>query len=209
MGFFFVLDKTSLSISANCSTHELHFFRQTHRLFRVILPSLMLRLMQEYTSCIWLWFFARNLKSPNVSTTPLGQWGFRQCLPFSWTTLSGKHCWHPIAVMGVINMFGRIVHNLARTTRWNDKSARLDETILRSYFVHHYLPTCYPFSFQSNFFWEGGIALASELDQSRMVWIFFLRKTFLVLEFGSFFANMGQSNGVVYTLFKLPTKQLH
>ena len=27
---------------------------------------------------------------PNVSTTPLRQWGFRQCLPFSWTTLIGK-----------------------------------------------------------------------------------------------------------------------
>ena len=25
--------------------------------------------------------------SPNVSTTPLQQWGFWQCLPFSWTTL--------------------------------------------------------------------------------------------------------------------------
>ena len=24
----------------------------------------------------------------NISTTPLWQWGFRQCLPFSWTTLS-------------------------------------------------------------------------------------------------------------------------
>ena len=28
-----------------------------------------------------------------------------QCLPFSWTTLRGKHCWHPIAVMGVVNTF--------------------------------------------------------------------------------------------------------
>ena len=27
--------------------------------------------------------------STNVSTTPLRQWGFRQCLPFSWTTLRG------------------------------------------------------------------------------------------------------------------------
>ena len=43
---------------------------------------------------------------PNVSTTPLQQWGFRQCLPFSWTTLRGKHCWHPIAVMGVVYTFG-------------------------------------------------------------------------------------------------------
>ena len=31
----------------------------------------------------------------NVSTTPLRQWGFRQCLSFSWTTLRGKHCGHP------------------------------------------------------------------------------------------------------------------
>jgi hypothetical protein len=43
---------------------------------------------------------------PNVSTTPLWQWGFRQCLPFSWTTLRGKHCRNPIAVMGVVDTFG-------------------------------------------------------------------------------------------------------
>jgi hypothetical protein len=43
--------------------------------------------------------------SRNVSTTPLRQWGFRQWLPFSWTTLRGKHCWHPIAVMGVVDTF--------------------------------------------------------------------------------------------------------
>ena len=43
---------------------------------------------------------------PNVSTTPLRQWGFRQCLPFSWTTLKGKHCRHPIVVIGVVDMFG-------------------------------------------------------------------------------------------------------
>ena len=42
----------------------------------------------------------------NVSTTPLRQWGFRQCLPFSWTTLKGKHCRHPIVVMGVVDTFG-------------------------------------------------------------------------------------------------------
>ena len=44
------------------------------------------------------------LYSLNVSTTPLRQWGFRQCLPFSW--LRGKHCWHPIAIMGVVDTFG-------------------------------------------------------------------------------------------------------
>jgi hypothetical protein len=39
-----------------------------------------------------------GLMRPNVSNTPLQQWGFQQCLPFSWTTLRGKHCRHPIAV---------------------------------------------------------------------------------------------------------------
>ena len=37
----------------------------------------------------------------NESTTPLRQWGFRQYLPFSWTTLRGKHYWHLIDVMYV------------------------------------------------------------------------------------------------------------
>ena len=31
-----------------------------------------------------------------MSTTPLRQWGFWQCLPFSWTTLRVKHYRHPI-----------------------------------------------------------------------------------------------------------------
>ena len=26
---------------------------------------------------------------------------------FSWTTQRGKHCWHPIAVMGVVDTFGQ------------------------------------------------------------------------------------------------------
>ena len=43
---------------------------------------------------------------PNVSTTPLRQWGFWQCLPFSCSTLRGKHCRHPIAVMGVVDKLG-------------------------------------------------------------------------------------------------------
>merc|ERR1712051_861896 len=44
-------------------------------------------------------------ESPKVSTTPLQQWGFRQCLPFSWTTQRGKYCQHPIAIMGVVGTF--------------------------------------------------------------------------------------------------------
>ena len=46
-------------------------------------------------------------KCPNVSTSPLRQWCFRQCLPFSWTTLRGKHCRHPIAIMGVVDTLGQ------------------------------------------------------------------------------------------------------
>ena len=45
--------------------------------------------------------------SPNISTTPLRQWGFQQCLPFSWITLRGKHCRHPIAVIVVVDTFGQ------------------------------------------------------------------------------------------------------
>ena len=32
--------------------------------------------------------------------------GFWQCLPFSWTALRCKHCWNPIAIMGVVDTFG-------------------------------------------------------------------------------------------------------
>ena len=46
-------------------------------------------------------FLSYSSPSPNVSTTPLRKWGFWQCLPFSLTTLRGKHCRNPIAVMGV------------------------------------------------------------------------------------------------------------
>jgi hypothetical protein len=53
-------------------------------------------------------------QSPNVSTTLLRQWGFRQCLPFSWTTIRGKHCRHPIAVMGVVDTFRHGGHGTNR-----------------------------------------------------------------------------------------------
>ena len=44
--------------------------------------------------------------SPKVSTTPLRQWGFHQCLPFSCTTLRYKHCQHPIVILVVVDTFG-------------------------------------------------------------------------------------------------------
>ena len=44
-----------------------------------------------------------------LSTTSLRQWGFRQCLSFSWTTLRGKHCRHPIAV--IVDMLRLSTHN--------------------------------------------------------------------------------------------------
>ena len=43
---------------------------------------------------------------PNVSTNPLQNWGFRQCLPFSSTTLRGKHYRHSITVMRFVDTFG-------------------------------------------------------------------------------------------------------
>jgi hypothetical protein len=41
----------------------------------------------------------------NRSTAPLRQWGFWQCLSFSWTTLRGKLGLHLIAVKGVVDTF--------------------------------------------------------------------------------------------------------
>ena len=52
-----------------------------------------------------------HILRPNLSTTPLRQWGFQQCLPFSWTTLRGKHCRHPIVVMGVLDTLGLSLEN--------------------------------------------------------------------------------------------------
>ena len=51
---------------------------------------------------------------PNVSTTPLRQWGFRQCLPFSWTTLRGKHCrqkYFIIHTSGLDNLTTQLLYN--------------------------------------------------------------------------------------------------
>jgi hypothetical protein len=39
--------------------------------------------------------------------------GFRQRLPFSWTALTDKHCRHPIAIMGVVDMFGQRLQNVS------------------------------------------------------------------------------------------------
>ena len=50
------------------------------------------------------WFSTTNEKA-NART--LRQWGFRQCLLFSWTTLRDKHCRNPIAVIGVVDTFGQ------------------------------------------------------------------------------------------------------
>ena len=58
----------------------------------------------------------------NVSTTPIRQWGFRQCLPFSWTTLRGKHCQYLIAIMGVVDTFE---HWLLSAAFWKNMTAAL------------------------------------------------------------------------------------
>ena len=52
-----------------------------------------------------LWYKIPPLTPP--SDRIYNQWGFGQCLPFSWTTLRGKHCRHPIALMGVVDTFGQ------------------------------------------------------------------------------------------------------
>ena len=48
----------------------------------------------------------RSKTLPERIYNPIMAMGFRQCLPFSWSKLRGKHCQHPIAVMGVVDTFG-------------------------------------------------------------------------------------------------------
>ena len=78
-----------------------------HCMIFLILPDLMdLKSLNQCTKLMKCLFPKLLDHSLSVSTTPLRQLGFRQCLPFSWTTLRGKHCRHPIALMGVVDMFG-------------------------------------------------------------------------------------------------------
>ena len=46
----------------------------------------------------------------------LREWSFRQCLPFSWTTLRSNHCRHPIVVMGVVDTFRQSVKKCQNLT---------------------------------------------------------------------------------------------
>ena len=43
---------------------------------------------------------------PERIYNPIMAMGLRQWLPFSCTTLRGKHCQIPIAIMGVVDAFG-------------------------------------------------------------------------------------------------------
>ena len=56
-----------------------------------------------------------KIKARTYLQQPLRQWVFWQCLPFSWTTLRGKHYGHPIAVMGVVYTFRQgLLHTLEK-----------------------------------------------------------------------------------------------
>ena len=69
-----------------------------------------LKLVSFHSKSEQLSYFA-NGHSPNVYTITSRQLVFRQYLPFSWTTLRGKHCRQPIAVMALVVSFG---HNAER-----------------------------------------------------------------------------------------------
>ena len=49
---------------------------------------------------------------PERIYNPITAMGFWQCLPFSWTSIKGKNCRHPIAVMGVVVPYVRALHNI-------------------------------------------------------------------------------------------------
>ena len=97
---FAMIYVTSMSaVSDNKSNHKecMNFSNQTHWKYKLFNDIFLAAPCRTRISL--------NASCPNVSTTPLRQWGFRQRLPFSWTTLRDKHCRHPIAVMGVVDTF--------------------------------------------------------------------------------------------------------
>ena len=61
--------------------------------------------LSEWLWPVKSWIIFLDHPSPNTPTTLLRQWGFHQCLPFSWTKLRCKDCQYPIAVMGVVDTF--------------------------------------------------------------------------------------------------------
>ena len=46
-----------------------------------------------------------SLSLPKLIYNRITAMGFWQYLPFTWTALKGKNCWHPIAVNGVVDTF--------------------------------------------------------------------------------------------------------
>ena len=72
---------------------------QTHK--RHMCTAQWCKIISEEALFFFIFTFSHDLTVTtyclNVSTTPLRQWGLRQCFPFSWTTLGCKHCQHPIA----------------------------------------------------------------------------------------------------------------
>ena len=64
-------------------------------------------------------FSTCSMYCPNISTTPLQQWGFQQCLPFSWTTLKDRYCRRPIAVMGRMVVLSRFLSVFIVLERYN------------------------------------------------------------------------------------------
>ena len=61
--------------------------------------------LTRFGCLIFFHLTAINLQKSREITLQIQQWGFPQCLPFSWKTLRDKHCRHPIAVMGVVDTF--------------------------------------------------------------------------------------------------------
>ena len=81
-----------------------YFFHSQLKTIFTLLPEqkkVYSRQSMEFLMEVMLDNHARTYLQPHY-----GNGVFGNCLPFSWTTLRGKHCRHPIAVMGVVDMFG-------------------------------------------------------------------------------------------------------
>jgi len=112
---FIVFQGSRLAVCQSCLLTSEVICTRLYLSFTLLL-SIMLSILSTFQG------FQAGTQCWNVPTTPLRQWGFRQCLPFTWTTLRGKHCRYPIAGMGVVDTLGQYLLSMHNGTAFHKRS---------------------------------------------------------------------------------------
>ena len=121
VGLFFCLYEIDVShlvpVDEDAIIHHhatIHYTQFCHKMIQ--------KLPNHYVGINSLWITKQDHQAgPKRIYNPITAMGFWQCLPFTCTTLRGKHCWYPIAVMGVVYTFEQL-YLLRKDSMQNDKN---------------------------------------------------------------------------------------